>query len=325
MRNLDRREFLRLCGATGAALSLSELIKPEILEAFSGPEAGKPPVVWLQGGSCSGCSVSLLNSVAPEIADVLTGVISLAFHQTIMSAAGEQAMSVLTEVRKKYKGDYVLVVEGTIPTGAAGKYATLGEKGDKPVPFTEWVRYMASGAKAVLAVGSCAAFGGVPGAQPNPTVSMPVRKVIAGVPVINIPGCPIHPDWVLGTVIHLLKYGMPELDSLNRPAMFYGNCIHDTCGRREDFDKGKFAARLSEPGCLYKLGCKGPMAFADCPTRKFNNGANWCVGANSPCLACVEPGFPDQTGPFFIRMPEYGPAGTPSPQPRKVKLMEGDK
>jgi hydrogenase small subunit len=321
---MDRREFLRLCGATGAALSLADLLKPEIAEAFAGPEGGKPPVIWLQGGSCSGCSVSLLNSVSPEIADVLTGVISLKFHQTIMSAAGDQAMNVLNDVRKKYRGQYVLIVEGTVPLGADGKYATLGEKGEKPITFSKWVKDMASSAKAVLAVGSCASFGGIPAGSPNPTESMPVSKIISGVPLINIPGCPSHPDWILGTVVHLIKYGIPDLDQHARPKMFFGSCIHDACGRRKDFDKGMFATRLSEPGCLYKLGCKGPMAFADCPTRKFNNGTSWCVAANSPCLACVEPEFPDKSGPFFVKIPEYGPAGTAAPQPHQVKLIGGN-
>lgn len=324
MRSLDRREFLRLCGAAGAALSLADVLKPEIVEAFAGPAAGKPPVIWLQGGSCSGCSVSLLNSVAPEIAEVLTGVISLKFHQTIMAAAGEQAMNVLRDAKKNYRGEYVLIVEGTVPVGAGGKYATLGEKGEKPITFLEWVKELAGGAKAVLAVGSCAAFGGIPAGKPNPTGSLPVNKVVSGVPVVNISGCPSHPDWVLGTVVHLLKYGLPELDAAGRPKMFYGRCIHDICERRTEFDKGKFATHLSGMGCLYKLGCKGPMSFADCPTRKFNNGANWCVGANSPCLACVEPGFPDVAEPFFVKIAEYGPAGTPSPQPQQVRLIGGN-
>lgn len=325
MRKMDRREFLRLCGATGAAIGLANVLKPEIAEAFAGPEAGKPPVIWLQGGSCSGCSISLMNAVSPDIADVLTGIISLKFHQTIMAAAGDQAMGVLPEVRNKYRGQYVLVVEGTVPVGAKGKYAMLGEKNDKPVAFSKWVKEMAADAKAVLAVGSCASFGGIPAGLPNPTDSMPVSEVVNRKDVINIPGCPSHPDWILGTVVHLFKYGMPDLDGHGRPKMFFSRCIHDICERRPAFDRGLFATKLSEKGCLYKLGCKGPMAFADCPTRLFNNGTNWCVGANSPCLACVEPEFPDKAEPFFVKMPEYGPAGTPAPQSKAVKLLGGDK
>ncbi len=325
MRNLSRRDFLRLCGATGTALGLTHAIKPEILEAFAGPAAGQPPVVWLQGGSCSGCSVSLLNSVQPEIGKVLTDVISLQFHQTLMAAAGEPAMEILPAVKKRYAGQYYLVVEGSVSAGDQKMYSTLGERAGKPISFLEWVQTMAAGAKAVVAVGTCATFGGIPAAGKNPSGSRSVGDVVSGVPLINVPGCPIHPDRVLGTLVHAIKYGLPELDSLKRPTVFFGKCVHDLCERRPLFDDGKFATRLSEPGCLYKLGCKGPMAYNDCPTRKYNNGANWCVGANAPCLACVEPGFPDQTGPFFERMAEYGPAGTPAPQPRQDKLLGGDK
>lgn len=324
MTMLDRREFLRLCGVAGAAGCLSDVLKPEIREAFAGPAAGQPPVVWLQGGACSGCSISLMDSVAPDIAAVLTGVVSLKFHQTLMAAAGDQAINMLTEVKREYRGKYVLVVEGAIPLGAGGKYATLGEKGAKETPFVQWVKEMAGDASAVLAVGSCAAFGGLPAAAPNPTQSQPVSKVISDKPVINIPGCPPHPDWMLGTVVHLLKFGMPELDAHRRPKMFFGSCVHDLCGRRDSFDKGRFAAKLTERGCLYKLGCKGPMAFADCPKRLFN-GTNWCVSANSPCIACVQPEFPDGAAPFYVKMSEYGPSGTAAPQSRAGKVVGGDK
>jgi hydrogenase small subunit len=325
MRNLNRREFLRLCGATGAAVGLTNMIAPEIVEAFSGPAAGHPPVVWLQGGSCSGCSVSLLNSVQPDIAKVLTEVISLEFHQTLMAANGDMAMNVLYEVEKRYAGKYYLVVEGSVSTGEAAMYSTLGEKGHEPIPFVHWVKRMGRSAKAVVAVGTCATFGGIPAAGSNPAGSQPVSAVLEGVPLVNVPGCPIHPDRVLGSLVHVIKYGIPELDHLKRPKVFFGKPVHDLCERRPDFDRGHFAQKLSEPGCLYKLGCKGPMAFNDCPVRKYNNATNWCVGANSPCLACVEPEFPDKSGPFFEKMAEYGPAGTPSPQPQQGKIMGGGK
>lgn len=325
MRNLSRREFLRLCGAAGAALGLTHTLKPEIMTALAGPAAGQPPVVWLQGGSCSGCSVSLLNGVQPDIATALTKVISLEFHQTLMAAAGDMAMEVLPAVKERYHGQYYLVVEGSISTGDKAMYSTLGERHGKAVPFVEQVKTMAAGAKAVVAVGTCATYGGIPAAGKNPAGSQPVSAVIRGVPLINVPGCPIHPDRVLGTLVHAIKYGVPELDQYLRPKMFFGSCVHDLCGRRKDFDAGKFAKRLSEPGCLYKLGCKGPMAFNDCPTRKYNNATSWCVAANAPCIACVEPGFPDHTSPFFVQMPEYGPAGTPTPQPRQDKIIGGDK
>ena len=322
MGQLSRRDFLKLCAATGATLSLSELLKPQIIEAFSG--AGKPPVIWIQGGSCSGCSISLLNAVAPEIGEVLTNVISLKFHQTLMAASGDLALQAIYDTQKNYAGQYLLVIEGTVPTGAGGKYATLGERNGSDIMFAEWVKTTAKSAKAVVAIGACATFGGIPASRPNPTGSMTVKEMVGSVPLINIPGCPSHPDWFLGTVVHVLQYGIPKLDRLLRPRMFFESCVHDNCGRREQFDKGIFATNFSQRGCLYQLGCKGPMAFADCPTRQFNNGTNWCVGAGSPCLACVEPGFPDVTSPFFVRMKEYGPAGTVPPEVKPHRLLGGD-
>ena len=325
MRNLSRREFVQLCAATGAALSLTELIKPEIIEAFSGPAGGLPPVVWIQGGSCSGCSIGVLNAVSPDIKTVLTEVISLKFHQTIMAANGDSAMAVLDEVYRQYPGQYFLVVEGGIPVGQGGMYATLGEHGVKPITFEHWVRKMSEKAKAVVAVGACATYGGIPAASVNPTSSKCVTDIVKGVPVINVAGCPPHPDRVLGTVVHAIKYGVPELDEHLRPTMFYGKCVHDQCGRRRHFDKGEFAKTLTGHGCLYKLGCKGPMSYSDCPTRKYNNGTSWCVQANSPCLACVEPSFPDHSSPFFGIIKEYGHAGTPSPKPQHNVIFGGEK
>ncbi|MDR3563734.1 MAG: hydrogenase small subunit [Negativicutes bacterium] len=321
---LNRRQFLSLCASAGAALGLSEALRPEILEAFAGPDGGKPPVIWLQGGSCSGCSISLLNSVSPAIGDALTKVISLKFHQTLMAANGEMALDAIRETQQRYKGEYILVVEGTVPVGADGRFATLGEKAGREMAFTEWVTSCAKSAKAVVAVGTCASFGGIPAASPNPTSSRTVRDVVPRSLAINIPGCPSHPDWVLGTLVHVLSYGLPKLDSQLRPDMFYGRLVHDLCERRRDFDRGLFATKLSGHGCLYKLGCKGPMAMADCPRRKFNGGTNWCVGAGSPCLACVEPGFPDATSPFFVREDLYGSAGTPVPEAKKTRLLGGE-
>lgn len=321
MRNLSRREFLRLCGVASAGIGLAQLIRPEILEAFA---PGQPPVVWLQGGSCSGCSISLLNSVDPDISAALTKVISLKFHQTLMAATGDLAMNILPEVRANYAGEYYLVVEGTVPLGSGGQYATLGENNDKAIVFEKWVREMAKDAKAVMAVGACAAFGGIPAAKPNPTNSQPVSVVIGNKPLVNVAGCPVHPDWVLGTLVHLIKYGVPDLDEWKRPKMFFGHCVHDFCERREAFNKGHFAKKLSARGCLYKLGCKGPMAYADCPTRKFNNGVNWCVGASSPCIACTQPTFPDHSSPFFQQIKEYGPDGTPTPQVKVNKIIGGE-
>jgi len=272
------------------------------------------PVVWLQGGACSGCIVSVLNAVSPDIRQLLLEPVvpgrhvNLLFQPTIMAAAGEKAMSVLAG--KEVESGFVLCVEGSIPT-AHETYCTIGELDGKELTMEEKTRELASRALAVVAVGTCASFGGIPGSAPNPTGSKGVAALLkeAGIetPVINIPGCPPHPDWFVHTVASILLNGLPgpeALDDLGRPLEFYGKTVHESCPRRADFDAGKFAKKHGDPGCLYELGCKGPVTYADCPTRMWNSGVNWCVGANGPCIGCVEPGFLDQVSPLYEKITE---------------------
>ncbi len=262
------------------------------------------PVVWLPAAACTGCSVSLLNSDSPTIKNVLVdpvvpGVhINLRFHPTIMASAGEQALEVLEETRKDKKGGYVLVVDGAIPAGATEEYCVMGERNGVPVTIQSRFVELAGDALAILAVGTCASFGGIPMGGTNPSNCMPVRKVmeIKGIqkPLINIPGCPPHPDWFVGTVASIVLNGLPGLDDLDdnlRPKAFYGKLIHENCPRRASFDEGKFAKQFGDEGCLYELGCKGPITYADCPTRRWNGSTNWVIGAGSPCLGCTQPEF----------------------------------
>jgi hydrogenase small subunit len=174
----------------------------------------------------------------------------------------------------------------------------VGEKEGKPVTALDWIKRMGENSLAVVAVGTCAAWGGIPSAPPNPTGAVSTSVIIKDKPVINIPGCPPHPDWMVGTIVHVLKYGMPELDDLNRPTLFYGGdkVIHDNCELRQYFDVGKFAEDFGEEGCLYELGCKGPVAHCDVSTRGWNGGVNWCNRSGGPCIGCTEPFFPGGTG-----------------------------
>jgi len=270
------------------------------------------PVIWLQTSTCSGCSVSVLNSVNPSVKNLLIDQVipgkhvNLRFQSTIMAGTGEAAIDILEETQEAEKGGYILVVEGSVPTANGGIYGTLGERGDEPVTMLERVQSLAKDALAVVSLGTCAAFGGIFGAKPNPTGCKGVKSVLdeAGIetPIVNVPGCPPHPDWFIGTVANVLLFGLPsadEVDDVLRPKAFYGELIHDNCPRRAYFDVGKFAKKLSDPGCLYELGCKGPVSYADCPIRQWNDGKNWCIKAGSPCLACVEPEFPDVVSPFY--------------------------
>lgn len=269
------------------------------------------PVIWLQAASCSGCSVSVLNSGHPKIAELLLEElvpgrhINLRFQATVMAGAGEPALRVLEEAEEALKGHFILVVEGAIPTAEGGFYGTLGEE-----PLAARAASLGRAAQAALALGTCAAFGGIFAAAPNPTGCVGVgelfKKEGIEVPLINLPGCPPHPDWFVGTVVGLLISGLEglKLDEYRRPKLFYGKLIHENCPRRADFDEGKFAKHLSDEGCLYELGCKGPLTHADCPLRLWNSGTNWVIGCGAPCNGCVEPGFPDLVSPFYEKLQE---------------------
>ena len=276
------------------------------------PEVKEYPAVWLQGGACSGCIVSVLNAASPTVRNLLIDEVvpgkhvNLLFQPTIMAGSGEVAMSVMAA--DAVGEGFLLCVEGSIPTGHEA-YCVIGESEGREISILEKTCELASKALAVVAVGTCASFGGIPASAPNPTGSKGVGAVLRerGIetPVINIPGCPPHPDWFIHTVAGVLLNGLPgpeALDDLGRPLEFYGKTIHESCPRRADFDAGKFAKHHGDEGCLYQLGCKGPVTYADCPTRMWNSGVSWCVGANGPCIACVEPGFLDAVSPLYEKI-----------------------
>jgi hydrogenase small subunit len=277
-------------------------------------ETKKYPVIWLQGASCTGCSISILNAVSPRIQNLLLDEVvpghqlSLMFHATIMAGQGEPVIEVLKDTEKNRKGGYILVVEGAIPTAQGGLYGSIGERQGKHLTIQQSVEELGENALLTIALGTCSAFGGIPAAEPNPTGCKSVKEVFQRrqilTPVVNVPGCPPHPDWFVGTVSVILFSGAEalDLDQLSRPKLFYGQLIHENCPRRADFDKGKFAEKPGDAGCLYKAGCKGHYTYADCPLRQWNNGVNWCIKAGSPCLGCVEPQFPDGTSPLYQRI-----------------------
>jgi len=273
------------------------------------------PVIWLQGASCSGCVVSLLNSCSPSIHTVLLREltpgkhVNLRIQATAMAGQGQQVIDLIEDTAKAKPGGYLLVMEGSIQL-THPLFATLGEAGGEEVPISEKAAELARRAMAVVALGTCAAYGGIPSGQPNPTGAVSIAELLAqekiDTPVISIPGCPPHPDWLVGTLAAVMRYGLDavEVDEIGRPRMFYGQLVHETCPRRADFDAGKFARNFGESGCLYELGCKGPVTYADCPKRMWNSGTNWCIGAGSPCHGCVEPDFPDRLSPLYRKIDE---------------------
>jgi hydrogenase small subunit len=273
------------------------------------------PVIYLQTAACSGCAVTMLNTASPTIKNVLIdqlapGVhINLKFHPVIMAAAGDLAIQAMEDTAKRQKGEYVLVVDGAVPTADGGVYGAVGERNGKPVSMQQRVEELAKDALAVIAMGTCASFGGIPASPPNPTGCVSVQNFLATKkitkPLINIAGCPPHPDWFVGTVAGIIMNGLPkaeDLDDFLRPKLFYGKLIHENCPRRAYFDEGKFAKKFGDEGCLYELGCKGPITHADCPIRHWNGGTNWVIGAGAPCNGCTQPEFPDQTAPFYEKL-----------------------
>ncbi|UCC67781.1 MAG: hydrogenase small subunit [Armatimonadota bacterium] len=278
-----------------------------------GDDMTEHPAIWFQASACSGCVVSVLNGVAPNIRDLIVDHrvpghhVSLRFQPTVMAAAGDAALEILAATEEVKEG-YVLVVEGAVPTGAGGLFGYAAKRGAQTTMHARALE-LAENALAIVALGTCSSYGGMHAAEPNPAGCVSIGEALSGAgiekPVINVPGCPPHPDWFTGTVAHALLFGLPgpdAVDTAGRPKRFYGRLVHDLCQRRGDFEAHKFAEAAGEPGCLYELGCKGPWTHADCPEREFNGGVNWCVKAGSPCQGCVEPFFPDVSCPIYAKI-----------------------
>jgi hydrogenase small subunit len=260
----------------------------------------RPSVIWLHFQDCTGCTETLLRTSAPDVAHLILDVISLDYHETLMAASGAQAEAALRSAMAENAGKYVLVVEGAIPMKDEGVYMEMGSR-----PAVQVLREVAAQAAAVIAIGSCASWGGVPSADPNPTGAVGVDNIISGKPIINLPGCPPNPYNLLGVVLEYVTMGkLPQLDEIGRPIFAYQRVIHENCPRRAHFDAGRFAAAFGDEGhrkgwCLYKLGCKGPVTHAACSTRQFNEIPNcWPIGAGIPCMGCTEKGVIWKMGTF---------------------------
>ena len=306
---VNRRDFLKYCGATAALLGLSELYAPKIAAAIE-KASKRPPVVWLNFASDSGCTEALIKATYPTAADLILDVLSLDYNETIQAAAGKQAEEILDNSRKE--GGYILVIEGGIPTKKG--HGMIGGK-----EMLDVFKEFAPPAVAILAVGSCATFGGVPAAAPNPSqiigVTQALTKLGINKPVVNLDLCPVNVEFLTAVIVNYLLLGkLPELDSFGRPKMFYGQPIHDNCERRAHFDAGRFVEKFGSKEealgyCLYKMGCKGPMTYSACPKVRYNSRVSWCIGAGGPCIGCAEPGWPDKFAGFYNRLPDVKMAG----------------
>ncbi|MDP3266749.1 MAG: hydrogenase small subunit [Sulfuricurvum sp.] len=297
-RGIERRDFMKWAAAITAMLALPSQFTP--LFAQAAKLADRLPLIWLHMAECTGCSESLIRSDAPTIDSLIFDYISLEYHETLMAAAGWQAEANLENAMKTYAGRYILLVEGGVPTAMNGQFLTLGAQAKTGLSL---VQEAASNAAAIFSIGTCASFGGIQAAAPNPTGAKGVDKVVKQ-PVINVPGCPPSAENIVGTLMHFLLFGtLPALDLYSRPKWAYGNRIHDHCERRGHFDAGEFVESFGDDGakdgwCLYKQGCKGPYTFNNCSTERFNQHTHWPIGAGHGCMGCSEPNFWDTMGPL---------------------------
>lgn len=289
LKGVSRRDFMKFCSIMAATMGLPASFGPKIAEAATKAKR-RPPVIWLHGQECTGCTETLLRATHPTLEHLILDLISLDYHETLNVGSGHQAEAALHQSMKENAGKYILVVEGSAPVKEGGKYCMVAGR-----PFVDIVKETAAKAAAVVAIGSCASWGGVQSSPPNPTGATGIPEVLKGTTVVTIPGCPPNAYNFLATVLYFLTFGkLPALDEKARPKFAYGRLIHENCERRPHFDAGRFAETFGDAGhregyCLYKLGCKGPITHANCPSILFYAGSGtWPVGTGHPCFGCTE-------------------------------------
>lgn len=313
---MDWEAFLAFCRKNRASNTqqITETVLPAVSQFLAHTGQPKLPVIWLETNDSGDNNIAFMNSTYPYAEQVFANMIDLLYSNTFMAAQGEDALQILFAAAEQYKGEFTLVVEGAIPTKDDGLYCVIAQTPTHRITALEAVQWLGSLAKHVVAVGTCASFGGPTSAEPNITSSVGVSAVLTR-EVIHVSGCPVNPDWFVGTLAHLMMYGMPELDELGRPALFFENTVHRHCQRRSYFDKKDYAEQLGDEKCMFSLGCMGPRTHADCPYRQWINYVNWPVRANTPCIGCTTPNFPDGSAPFFTPLPQKRPGQAPQDSP----------
>jgi hydrogenase small subunit len=341
-RGVSRRDFLKYCGSVAALLGMSEMYAPQIASAIE-TGAKLQPALWMAHGLCTGCTESMAQIGTPDVPTVVLDLLSLNYWETVMAAAGTQAEENITATVAK--GGYVAIVEGSVMEGFNGNALRIGGK-----PGIDELKEVCSKAAAVIAVGSCAADGGWVAGSPNPAgatgVTAFLKKNNISVPVINLPTCPVNPEWVVAILVDVLLGGelangsiLKKLDSEGRPTLIFGRTIHDSCPRRGHFENGEFvvfgaadqAEKETMGWCLYQMGCKGPTTYTNCPSVRWNKKINWCVESGSPCIGCgtADPlkggsgNWVDAGTPFLSRVANVRLPGVGGVQPAVIGEVIG--
>ena len=299
-KGFSRRDFMKFTAFMAAYMGLETSAIGQIEKALK--ETPRLPIIWEHFQECTCCSESFIRSDHPIVADILLDKVSLDYTLTLMAASGHQAEAAKKATMEKYKGEYILCVEGSVPMGSDGSLCCIAGR-----TAIDQLKESAAGAKAIIAWGSCASNGCVQAAKPNPTEATPIHKIIKDKPIINVPGCPPIGEVMAGVIVHVIAFGkIPELDRLGRPKAFYAKRVHDSCYRRPYYDAGLFVESFDDANaqkgyCLYKVGCRGPMTYNSCGTIKWNNGVSYPIQSGHGCIGCSEANFWDN-GPFYERL-----------------------
>ena len=303
-RGVSRRDFVKFCALMSATLALPTSMTPKIAEALS-TSAARPPLIWLAFQGCTGDSESFLRANSPNVAQILLETLSVNYHETLMVPSGALAVKSLQDTLKQNAGSYLVVVEGSIPTGANGFYCAVGGRSAIDI-----ARQVCGGAAATISVGSCSSSGGLAAAQPNPTGAVGVLGAVPGLKnFVSLPGCPMNVTNLVATIVHYLTYkALPDRDPSGRPLFAYGALVHDQCSRRAHYDAKEFVTEWGDQHhrdgwCLFQMGCRGPETVSNCPVKKWNDGTNWPIGAGHPCIGCTTANFWDSESPFYVPLP----------------------
>jgi len=302
-KGYSRRDFMKFCSFITAYLGLKSTAVGQVAEALQ--TKSRIPVIWMHFQECTCCSESFIRSDHPIVADIILDKISLDYSETLQAAAGHHAERCLHDTIEKFPGEYILCVEGSVPTKDDGVYCCIGGKSAVDI-----LKETSKNAKAIIAWGSCACNGCVQAAKPNPTGATPIHRLIRGKPLIKVPGCPPIGEVMAGILVHLVTFErLPELDGIGRPKAFYSRRVHDTCYRRPNYDAGLFVESFDDENaqkgyCLYKVGCRGPMTYNACGIVKWNNGVSFPIQSGHGCIGCSEENFWDN-GPFYKRLPTF--------------------
>ncbi len=296
----SRRDFMKFATFMSGYLGYKVSAIGQIEQALK--TTPRLPIIWEHFQECTCCSESFIRSDHPIVSDIILDKVSLDYSLTLMAASGHQAEAAKKDTMEKYKGEYILAVEGSVPLGEDGIYCCIAGKTAKAQ-----LQEAAAGAKAIIAWGSCASNGCVQSAKPNPTEATPIHKIITDKPIIRVPGCPPIGEVMAGVIVHVIAFGkLPELDRQGRPKAFYNKRVHDSCYRRPYFDAGLFVEEFDDENakkgyCLYKVGCKGPVTYNSCGSIKWNNGVSYPIQSGHGCFGCSENDFWDN-GPIYERL-----------------------